>query len=153
MLFRRTGEISATILHRANEPVPSPSLDTLAAEVADAPGYAELWHTVQHEVDGLLREELTDAEDHPPVPSAKDAAAWHVSWLFFALRASLPSTKPVEAFMTAASVATTALVTCAVLRTAYPAVWDELEELHLTPFELAGFLFGVVGLNSRRDGD
>ena len=43
-----------------------------------------------------------------------------------------------------ASITTVAIVACAVLRLAYPATWAELEKLHLTPVELAAYLFGAI---------
>jgi hypothetical protein len=143
-VFLRSAEASAAVIERISTSSEEISLDDLATEVAGAPGYADLWRSVEDEVEALLDD---DTEETAAVAAVreKDAAAWHISWLLFSLRASLPTATSIETLMSAASIATTAIVACAVLRTAHPATWEELEKLHMTPFELAGWMFGLLG--------
>ncbi|MFF0378955.1 hypothetical protein, partial [Actinoplanes missouriensis] len=149
-VIRRAGAASAAVLERLSEPDSPDSLDALASEVAEAPGYAELWDSVQHEVETLLHEDTASSAGKLPAGDEKNAATWHVSWLLFSLRASLPSDESVEAFMNVASGAVLALVACAVLRSAYPSVWAELDAIELTPFTAAAYLYGAIGHATRK---
>jgi len=73
---RRTALMSADMIERVVLD-PEDSDDRLAAEVAAAPGYEELWDEVQAEVEALLDQSPPASE---PVTAAQ-AASWHVSWL------------------------------------------------------------------------
>lgn len=120
------------------------ALDQLSSEGAGSARFAELWDDVQTEVETLLSESAPSPVDSTRAAPKDDDSGWHISWLIFIVRASMPSARAVERFGKLISVATTALVVCSVLRAAYPSVWAELEKLHLTPFEFVAFVLGLL---------
>jgi hypothetical protein len=137
---RRTAGVSTAVVERVALDESGESVDQLASDVAATPGYEELWNEVQAEVEALLDESSLSTESI----AAEDAASWHVSWLLFSLRTSLPSLTAVERISRIASVSAVAYIFCGVVRTGYPALWTELQELQLTPFDLLGYLFAVM---------
>ena len=64
----------------------------------------------------------------------------------------MPSMTTVETLSRVTSVSAVAFIFCGVVRTAYPALWAELQELQLTPFDLLGFLFGAMAWAETRRG-
>jgi hypothetical protein len=126
----------------------SGTVDEISSDLAESPGYAELWEDVQAEVEAILGGAVAGQGD-PAELGAKEAASWHVSWLLFAVRSSLPQQDTVERLGTIVSYATTALIICAILRSVYPSVWSVLTDLHVTPFEALG-LFGLFNLANKQ---
>ncbi|AEV81181.1 hypothetical protein ACWT_0167 [Actinoplanes sp. SE50] len=140
-LTHRTVSASVDVLQRiVADGLGEESLDQLADEVTASSGYADLWRDIQTEVKTVLQE----AGEESGHAGVRDAAAWHISWLWLLLRESLPTVTTVEKISKVVSISTVAFICCAVLRTTHPKLWADLEELQLTPFDFVGYLFGVL---------
>jgi hypothetical protein len=144
----RTVAASSTLLGRLGDAEVSATLD----ELAGVAGYSDLWRSVEETFESILQDDLPHADEVPPTVVQRQAATWHIYLLIF-LKASLPSAKSVDLVMRLASVTTLVVVACAVLRTAYPAAWAELDELHVTPVELVFGLFGALEYLRRNTDD
>jgi hypothetical protein len=151
-VFVRTVAASDTVLGKIEEADESATLDKLAGDVAAVASYSDLWRSVEETVESLLQDDLPHADEVTPTVVQRQTATWHI-YLLVLLRASLPSAMLVDLVMRLASVTTLVIVACAVLRTAYPAAWAELDELHVTPVELVFGLFGALEYLKRNTDD
>ena len=110
-------------------------LSGVANTVAETDAFNDLWQPLNSGIEAAVGSSVG--------ASNTEIASWYTFSLPYAIRLLAPSIDTVHAVSKAVSLAVVAVIANGILQSAYPEVWTQLEDLHVTPFEMLAYIMAA----------